>query len=156
MRESSWIINRGLIGSFYRSLWYLVQIFISDLSSETLGPACEPVIKAASDLLTKSGVGIYLHIYNLYTVYSQNFFFQIETEFMYKIVLREVISTFFPLTMKFIFICTQMNGNWKMRIDNKFVVPMYKQQYSFYPIFVCRIAWYSIAQFDEILLTWFS
>lgn len=156
MRESSWIINRGLIGSFYRSLWYLVQIFISDLSPETLGPACEPVIKAASDLLTKSGVGIYLHIYNLYTVYSQNFFFQIETEFMYKIVLREVISTFFPLTMKFIFICTQMNGNWKMRIDNKFVVPMYKQQYSFYPIFVCRIAWYSIAQFDEILLTWFS
>lgn len=75
VRESSWIINRGLIGSFYRSLWYLVQIFISDLSSETLGPACEPVIKAASDLLTKSGVGIYLHIYNLYTVYSQNFFF---------------------------------------------------------------------------------
>lgn len=156
MRESSWIINRGLIGSFYRSLWYLVQIFISDLSSETLGPACEPVIKAASDLLTKSGVGIYLHIYNLYTVYSQNFFFSNRNEIYVQDSIKRSNFHFFPLTMKFIFICTQMNGNWKMRIDNKFVVPMYKQQYSFYPIFVCRIAWYSIAQFDEILLTWFS
>lgn len=81
------------------------------------------VIKAASDPLTKSGIGID-------TVYSQIVFRQ-ETEkyyiYIYQIVLREIISTFFPLNnMKFIFIYP---FDWKCKKDNEFVVLMYKQQF---------------------------
>lgn len=46
-----------------------------------------------------------------------------------------------------------MNGNVKKRIDNKFVVPLYKQQYSIFFFHFCLSDSYSIAQFDEFLFT---
>lgn len=140
MKESSWIINRGLIGSFYRSKWCLVQIFISDLSSETFVPACELVIKAASDPYEVGHSDRYI-IYIQYTLRS--FFVKKRNNIIY---LSDRIERnhfhFFPLTMKFMFIYPI---DWKCKKDNEFVVLMYKQQFYFFSPFQF--------QFDEFLLT---